>query len=280
MKNLLILFLFLTCTIAQSQPQPPPPPCIDLIRLQDDHSFQFLKPIRVNDEKTSIVTTGIVQGDLIAVVFVSTEGTGCHEKGDSITLKFVDNTIVKGINNFDSNCDGRYALYLGGEFGNKHVLNTLSSNELGSVSIKQKGTELVHAVAAGPAQSARNSFQCLSQCVTNETLVNDLKKQKSERDTLVFTVVEQQAQFPGGPGPMGEYFEKNTSRRVGAKGSVFVSFVVERNGSITQPAIIKGVSEKADAEAMRLIKEMPKWNPGRQSGRAVRTRFVLPVRFN
>ena len=63
------------------------------------------------------------------------------------------------------------------------------------------------------------------------------------------------------------------------KGRVFVGFVVSKDGSITDVKILKGVSPRLDAEAIRLVEEMPKWKPGKQRGKAVNVRFNLPITF-
>jgi protein TonB len=103
-------------------------------------------------------------------------------------------------------------------------------------------------------------------------------------ENAIFTVVEQQAEFAGGLEAMMKFIVKNmkypaVARRMGVEGSVFVSFVVERDGSISEPKVIKGISAECDQEAVRVIKMMPQWKPGKQNGRPVRSRFVLPIKF-
>jgi protein TonB len=69
------------------------------------------------------------------------------------------------------------------------------------------------------------------------------------------------------------------ARRMGTEGRVFIGFVVNADGHITDVASIKGISVDCDKEAARVISMMPNWKPGKQNGRAVRVRFVLPVNF-
>lgn len=100
----------------------------------------------------------------------------------------------------------------------------------------------------------------------------------------VFTIVEQQAEFKGGMKKFLEYVGKkmkypNVARRIGVEGKVFVQFVVERDGSITDVQAIRGIGAGCDEEAMKVIRESPKWNPGKQRGRAVRVRVVIPITF-
>lgn len=103
-------------------------------------------------------------------------------------------------------------------------------------------------------------------------------------DDKIFTVVEQQAEYLGGLEAMYKFIQKNmkypaSARRMGVEGSVFVSFVVDREGAISDPQIVKGISADCDKEAIRVVKMMPPWKPGKQNGRAVKSRFVLPIKF-
>jgi protein TonB len=100
----------------------------------------------------------------------------------------------------------------------------------------------------------------------------------------IFKFVEQQPTFTGGEEAMYDYLRKNITypdmaRELGLQGKVFVQFVVEKDGRITNVKVVRGVSEDCDAEAARVVKKMPKWQPGKQRGKAVRTQFTLPVNF-
>jgi protein TonB len=113
--------------------------------------------------------------------------------------------------------------------------------------------------------------------------VEEVVKKDNDED-IIFTVVEQQAEFPGGFEAMGKFLGKNMkypaqARRMGVEGSVYVSFVIDRDGNISDPQIIKGISAECDKEAIRVVKLMPPWKPGKQNGKPVRCRFVLPIKF-
>jgi protein TonB len=100
----------------------------------------------------------------------------------------------------------------------------------------------------------------------------------------IWTVVEQQPEFPGGLEAMMKFLQKNMkypaqARRMGTEGKVFVGFVVNADGRITDVSLVKGISMELDKEASRVVQSMPPWKPGKQNGRAVRARFVLPVNF-
>ena len=99
-----------------------------------------------------------------------------------------------------------------------------------------------------------------------------------------FDVVEQMPQFPGGSSKLFEYLAKNIrypaeAEKAGAVGRVIVSFVVEKDGSISDAKTVKAIHPALDAEALRVINSMPKWIPGKQKGEATRVKYVVPVTF-
>lgn len=111
----------------------------------------------------------------------------------------------------------------------------------------------------------------------------DIPEENIEEE-LPFIIVENMPTFPGGEKKMLEYVAKNVkypqlAKEVGTQGRVFVSFVVEKDGSITNVTILRGIGSGCDEEAMRVVKSMPKWNPGLQCGRAVRVSCNLPINF-
>ena len=100
----------------------------------------------------------------------------------------------------------------------------------------------------------------------------------------IFEVVEQQPQFPGGQAALFSWLSQNihyppVAEENGIQGRVVVSFVVEPDGSISNVQVVRGVDPSLDKEAVRVTKAMPKWQPGRQNGQAVRVKYNLPVTF-
>lgn len=100
----------------------------------------------------------------------------------------------------------------------------------------------------------------------------------------VFDVVEQMPSFPGGPSALMEWLSNNVKYPVvaqenGVQGRVVVSFVVERDGSITDVKVVRGVDPSLDKEASRVVRAMPRWIPGKQNGSAVRVKYNVPVAF-
>lgn len=100
----------------------------------------------------------------------------------------------------------------------------------------------------------------------------------------IFQIVEEMPSFPGGDQKMMEYVAKNIkypqiARETGVQGKVFVNFVVEPDGSVSNVKILRGIGGGCDEEAMRVVKSMPKWKPGKQRGKPVRVSYNLPVNF-
>ena len=112
-----------------------------------------------------------------------------------------------------------------------------------------------------------------------------IEQEEEEEDVQIFTVVENDPEFPGGMEALYKYLRDNIkypqlARDNNITGKVYVTFVVERDGSIANPRVLKDIGGGCGAEAIRVVKSMPKWTPGKQRGKAVRVQFNLPVSFN
>lgn len=110
-----------------------------------------------------------------------------------------------------------------------------------------------------------------------------VEEEEIEED-VIFTVVEDQPSFPGGEEARIRYLQENLrypqmAREAGIQGTVFVTFVVERDGSVTDVRVLRGIGGGCDEEAVRVVRNMPRWEPGRQRGQPVRVQFNMPIRF-
>lgn len=108
--------------------------------------------------------------------------------------------------------------------------------------------------------------------------------EEEPEEEQIFQVVEEQPEFPGGQIELMKFLQKNIkyptiSQENGVQGRVIVQFVVNRDGSIVDTQVMRGVDPYLDKEALRVVSTMPKWKPGKQRGKPVRTRFTLPVQF-
>lgn len=100
----------------------------------------------------------------------------------------------------------------------------------------------------------------------------------------IFTVVEQMPEFPGGAAEMTRFIQKNIkypmmARESDIQGRVYINFVVEPDGSVSNVTVMRGIGGGCDEEAVRIVNMMPKWNPGKQRGVAVRCSFTVPIVF-
>ena len=115
--------------------------------------------------------------------------------------------------------------------------------------------------------------------------VVDIPKAKEEpQEEVIFQVVEEMPQFPGGLGEAMKFLAKNIKYPVEAQqakieGRVIVRFVVGRDGSVSDVEVMRGVSPELDAEAVRVVSLMPKWIPGKQRGKAVAVKYTMPIMF-
>jgi len=112
----------------------------------------------------------------------------------------------------------------------------------------------------------------------------NIEVEEEEMAEEIFTIVETQPEPEGGMKAFYEYIAHNLTypvpaRRNNIQGRVYIEFVVEKDGSLTDVKILKGIGGGCDEEAIRIIKNAPRWNPGKQRGRPVRVKMVLPVLF-
>ena len=100
----------------------------------------------------------------------------------------------------------------------------------------------------------------------------------------IFTIVEETAEFPGGEEGLFKFLSDNVkyptmARESNVSGTVFVTFVVEPDGSVSNVKLLRGIGGGCDEEAMRVVKQMPRWKAGKQRGRPVRQQYNLPIKF-
>ena len=106
----------------------------------------------------------------------------------------------------------------------------------------------------------------------------------TQDDDVIFMVVEQMPKFPGGDQAMFKYLSENirypeNAHKNGIQGRVLCQFVIDRDGKVTDAKVVRGVDKDLDLEALRVVTEMPAWEPGRQKGKPVRVKYTLPINF-
>ena len=133
-------------------------------------------------------------------------------------------------------------------------------------------------------ETAIVSSEELNQAVEIKYVPVAVEEEEPEEQTI-FEVVEQMPEFPnGGMAGLMQYLSKNIkyptiAQENGTQGRVTVQFVVNKDGSIVDAKVLRGVDPYLDKEAIRVISSMPKWKPGKQRGKAVRGKYTVPVVF-
>lgn len=117
-----------------------------------------------------------------------------------------------------------------------------------------------------------------------DVVISDVSADEEVAEEEIFVFVEENPSFPGGESALYEYLYKNIkypdlARENNITGTVVIKFVVEKDGSITKASILREIGGGCGKEALRVVNTLPKWKPGKQSGRPVRTEFTLPVQF-
>jgi protein TonB len=123
--------------------------------------------------------------------------------------------------------------------------------------------------------------------MTEETVIEEVVFEdapEEEEADQIFTIVEDQPTPNGGMAAFYQFVQKKLkypaqARRMGIEGKVFVQFVVDKDGTLTDVQAVKGIGAGCDEEAVRVLKSAPKWKPGKQRGRSVRVRMILPITF-
>jgi TonB family protein len=110
------------------------------------------------------------------------------------------------------------------------------------------------------------------------------KVKETPQEKVIFQVVEEMPEFPGGMAEAMKFLAKNIKYPVAAQqakieGRVIVQFVIERDGSVSDVKVMRGVNPELDAEAIRVVSMMPNWIPGKQRGKAVAVKYTMPIMF-
>ena len=145
----------------------------------------------------------------------------------------------------------------------------------------QKEDNTARGVVTQEGSDDADKFKAVQEQVVVKEPEPEVVKPKEEE---IFVAVEQHAEFPGGQAALMKWLSNNirypeSAQQNDIQGRVIVKFVVEKDGSIGQATIAKGVDKDLDREAIRVVKKMPKWQPGKNNGVAVRSYFTLPVTF-
>ncbi|OJX87613.1 MAG: hypothetical protein BGP01_11455 [Paludibacter sp. 47-17] len=137
---------------------------------------------------------------------------------------------------------------------------------------------------SGPKKNDAGPVQKEPSKLNELTVVGYAPAETPQKDEPVFMVVEEMPQFTGGEQAMFKYLSNAikypvAAQQKGIEGRVIVSFVIDREGKVTEPVILRGISPELDAEAVRVVQNMPAWQPGKQKGKIVQVKYTLPINF-
>lgn len=140
-------------------------------------------------------------------------------------------------------------------------------------------------------QQVNDDLSIFDSEANNETLVDvapivieTKQEEEKEEDTQVFIIVEEMPEFPGGEAALRAFIAKSINYPViaqenGIQGKVYVTFVVDKDGGISEAKVARGVDPSLDKEALRVVNMLPKWKPGKQRGKPVRVSYTVPISF-
>jgi len=216
--------------------------------------------------------------DSTFIATIKTVGGGaCVDTGDPIHFVFADSSRLELTNMSKFNCEAKSTLYFDDHFNNFHQLETLVRKRLTKLTVWTRQKSVTRNVSGESA----SKIQQILECFNSSRGDNTLSKLFTEK---VFTVVEKMPEFVGGYEAMLNFIKRtlrypSSTRKHGVQGTVYVSFFIQKDGSIANVKTIRGVNPDVDAEAERVIKLMPPWQPGVQNEQPVTVRFVLPIKF-
>ena len=151
--------------------------------------------------------------------------------------------------------------------------------------VQQKAEQALNADVAVANPMAKAEEAKAAELAKAEAKASDATAPADTTKNVVYDVTETMPQFPGGQGVMMKYLAANIKYPASAvkakkQGRVIVSFVIQKDGSVTNARIVRSVDPELDAEALRIVKAMPNWTPGTQDGKPVNVRYTIPVVFS
>ena len=204
--------------------------------------------------------TGLKKDDVIQVSFVGFQTRSVIVKDESPLTILLDDAV--------QNLD-------------EMVVVAMAPNEDGTTTIKaqMKDKNGEKSYLEGKMASTKKDGMTVNQVDWQKKASNSEPQEK-----VIFQVVEEMPQFPGGMGEAMKFLAKNMKYPVAAQqakieGRVIVQFVVEKDGSVSDVKVMRGVNSELDAEAIRVVSMMPKWIPGKQRGKAVAVKYTMPIMF-
>ena len=253
-------------------------------RPEISNSLDEISSVKVNDLASIVKTDGEKNAVNSSDKKVKVSGKVVEEKnGNPVTGASV---IVRGTTNGTLAIDGKFSIecsegdvlmfsFVG--LQTQSVIVPKGGSESMVVSMKEEVKNLDEMVVVGYTSQE-------DEVIAVKGVKLDTKQERSTDEEVIFQVVEEMPSFPGGMNECMMFLAQNMKYPVEAQeakieGRVIVQFIVDRDGSITDVKVVRSISPELDAEAVRVISLMPKWNPGKQRGKAVAVKYTMPVMF-
>ena len=264
-------------------------------RPEISNSLDEISSVKVNDLASIVKTDGEKNAVNSSDKKVKVSGKVVEEKnGNPVTGASV---IVRGTTNGTLAIDGKFSIecsegdvlmfsFVG--LQTQSVIVPKGGSESMVVSMKEEVQNLDEMVIVGYASNGEGISHVSDpeKKVVQVTgiVTPEPSAQIKAEDQIIFQVVEEMPSFPGGMNECMMFLAQNMKYPVEAQeakieGRVIVQFIVDRDGSITDVKVVRSISPELDAEAVRVISLMPKWNPGKQRGKAVAVKYTMPVMF-
>ena len=163
------------------------------------------------------------------------------------------------------------------------TFEVIACSNCGKMKVQSQKQVKSNPVKEGPHDPVARSYFHNLPLIIDPDKVDDYLAER--RDTInAYDVVEQMPSFPGGFQKLHEFIKGNLHypkecADSGIQGRVVVAFIVERNGKLSSMRVVKSVNPTLDKEALRIVNLMPNWIPGKQNGRTVRVKYIMPVTF-
>gem|GEM_PF-2326040 len=270
-KTILLVALFISSTYLHSLAQS----CNDLIWPEGEETsepyFRILQTEFLKDDNsnTSIVIDAITDKKSIWIVLKPVLKQGlCSKIGDSIRFSFTNGKSII-LQNGIENCTSMLSVQFDLSTGANATLDSITSLDLSSVTVYSNAAQVTGTLDPSHTTRFRNAIQCLRDMLSSPEAV------ERYHENVAYTVTEQPPVLNG----MYGFIKKNLKKQK-TKGTVFVSFIIEKDGSVTNIKIARGLAPENDSEAVRIVTLMGRWHPAMQGGKVVRYRYVLPIAFD
>ncbi|MCW0483543.1 TonB family protein [Gaoshiqia sediminis] len=201
----------------------------------------------------------------------------CESKDNTI----VDSELMNNGVQIRSASSEQPLILIDGEMADREAMAKLDPNGIQSVNVMKESSE---SLVQKYGELVKNGVIEITLKAGATDVAKETQALLAQDGDVVFNIVEEMPDFPGGEVAFRQYIANHISypdeaKMKGIAGKVYVTFVVEKDGSVGRATVVRGVDPLLDAEALKVVKEMPAWTPGKQRGEAVAVSYTIPINF-